>query len=448
MAYATQPSAAQDLAVYIVFGIPREKVNDRIKKLLRLREKFDKMVLVTPGNHNRQDAEGLEIRPIPNPVGVLQKLGLHKLSKTLNRCLFFPSPRILFVLTARRKLRQHIANDIAEGKQVCLLTCAPPHDIGLIGLRLKHQFPQLHWIIDWQDLWSYDENYYCSTPKLYRKRLKKWEQRMLQTADMNLTTNAYAKKVLENHYNVPATRTCFIHHHFDRDDAASGIDESPTQSITKHGDTIKLGFLGTLFKPPRVPGGELADALAQVRATGVNVELHVHGLLPQDYAASKDRLHDAGVIMHGPSNHEEAVKQLAHYDFLLLLLADLPNCKVVMSIKLPHYLMMDKPILAIVPERSAIADIIRETGAGVVIPTQSDWSEGLEKIFLTNSKNDSALKRNEAVISQFEWESVALQWLEVLTVSHQGLKNEMSTAHNAKPDKTKSQFVVHNRDLQ
>lgn len=110
--------------------------------------------------------------------------------------------------------------------------------------------------------------------------------------------------------------------------------------------------------------------------------------------------------------------------------------------------MMGTPILAIVPERSAIADIIEETGAGVVIPTQSDWSKGLEKIFLTNSKNDNALKRNEDVISQFEWESVALQWLEVLTASNHGLKNEMSAAHNAKPNKTENQFVVHNRDSQ
>ncbi len=413
MTDTTQPPAAQNPAVYIVFGIPREKVNDRIKKLLRLREQFDKMVLVTPGKRDRQDAEGLEIRPIPNPVSVLQKLGLHKLSKTLNRYLFFPSPRILFVLTARRKLRQQIADDIAKGKQVCLLTCAPPHDIGLIGLQLKQEFPQLHWIIDWQDLWSYDENYYYSTPKLYRKRLKKWEQRMLQTADMNLTTNAYAKKVLEDHYKVPTTRTSFIHHHFDHDDAASAINESSVQPTSKHGNIIKIGFLGTLFKPPRVPGGELADALAQVRASGVNVELHVHGLLPQDYAASKNRLHDAGVIMHGPSIHEEAVEQLEHYDFLLLLLADLPNCKVVMSIKLPHYLMMGKPILAIVPEHSAIADIVTETGAGVVIPTQSDWSEALKHIL----QSGLIPHRNDAAIQQFDWDNVSLEWQKLLTAA-------------------------------
>ena len=413
MADVAQSLTANNLAVYIVFGVPREKVNDRTKKLLRLREKFDKMILVTPGKQNRKDAEGLEVKPIPNPTGVFKKLGLQKLSQFLNRYLFYPSTRILFVLRARRQLLKHIADDFAQGKQICLLTCAPPHDIGLIGLYLKQKFPQLYWIIDWQDLWSYDENYYLSTPKLYRKRLKKCEQRMLQTADMNLTTNTYAKTVLEDHYGVPTNRTSFIHHHFDQEDAVGAFNEAPEATIAKQSDIIKLGFLGTLFKPPRVPGGNFADSLALARAAGLNMELHVHGLLPQDYEQSMEGLRDAGVFMHGPSSHEEAVKRLADYDFLLLLLADLPNCKVVMSIKLPHYLMMNKPIIAIVPERSAIADIITETGAGVVIPTQSDWSEALQSILQDGAIPD----RDEAAIQQFHWDNISQKWLALLTAA-------------------------------
>lgn len=407
----TDASATRNLAVYIVFGVRRTAVNDRIKKLLRLRHLFDKMVLVTPGKQNQEDNEGLELKPIPNPTSLLGRLGWHRLRQTLDRYLLFPSPHILFVLPARRKLRRIIAEDLARGKQVCLLTCAPPHGIGLIGLYIKRKFPQVHWIIDWQDLWSYDENYYYRTPKLYRTRLKKWEQRMLRTADMNVTTNANAQAVLENHYAVPASRARFIHHHFDREDAGGELGKTPATANNKA--VIKLGFLGTLFKPPRVPGGDLVETLAQVRSSGLNVELHVHGLLPLDYEQSKARLQRAGVIMHGPTSHEEAVKQLEQYDFLLLLLADFPNCKVVMSIKLPHYLMMAKPILAIVPEQSAIADIVSATGAGVVIPTHSDWYKELKKI-LQNGKQGSAVpRRNESVIQQFDWENVSAHWLEL-----------------------------------
>ncbi|MGI9294860.1 MAG: glycosyltransferase [Pseudomonadales bacterium] len=417
MAANPDDSASQNLAVYIVFGVARTVVNDRIKKLLRLRRLFDKMVLVTPGKQNSDDSEGVEVKPLPNPTGIFQRLGLTRLRKTLDQYLFFPSPHILFVLTARRKLLKFIADDLAQGKHVCLLTGAPPHGVGLIGLYIKHKFPQVHWIIDWQDLWSYDENYYYITPKLYRNRLKKCEQRMLQTADMNVTTNAHAKAVLEEHYGVPPSRTSFIHHHFDREDVAGEHNDTPTQTIARHGDAIKLGFLGTLFKPPRVPGGDLVAALAQLRASGRNVELHVHGLLPRDYEQSKEHLREAGIIMHGPSSHEEAVKQLAQYDFLLLLLADLPNCKVVMSIKLPHYLMMGKPILAIVPERSAIADIITDTGAGVVIPTHSDWSAELRKILGKGLQDDGIPQRNEAMVNQFEWEKVSTQWCDLLAAA-------------------------------
>lgn len=448
MADSANNSNTQNLAVYIVFGVARESVNDRIKKLLRLRDSFDKMVLVTPGKYNKEDNESLEVKPYNNPTGVLRRLGLHDLRKTVDRYLFFPSPHILFVLPARRKLAKIIAEDLHKGRQVCLLTCAPPHGIGLIGLYIKRKFPQVHWIIDWQDLWSYDENYYYRTPKSYRNRLKNLEKQMLQTANMNVTTNAYAKAVLENHYAVPPHRTSYIHHHFDRADAGGEHNNPPSQANEKHSDVIKLGFLGTLFKPPRVPGGDLAEALEQVRAAGLNVELHVHGLLPLDYEQSKARLRQAGVVMHGPSSHEEAVKRLAKYDFLLLLLADLPNCKVVMSIKLPHYLMMGKPILAIVPERSAIAAIVRDTGAGFVIPTSSDWSIQLKDILQTGAQAGEVPRRNETMINEFEWENAAIKWLGLLEAALHVSGNEKGTTHALRPIETGNQLLKRNRGEQ
>ncbi|MGI9284525.1 MAG: hypothetical protein ACR2P1_04000, partial [Pseudomonadales bacterium] len=68
----SEDSTTRNLAVYIVFGVARTIVNDRTKKLLRLRHLFDKMVLITPGKQNKEDNEGLEVKPLPNPTGVFR----------------------------------------------------------------------------------------------------------------------------------------------------------------------------------------------------------------------------------------------------------------------------------------------------------------------------------------------------------------------------------------
>jgi len=55
----------------------------------------------------------------------------------------------------------------------------------------------------------------------------------------------------------------------------------------------------------------------------------------------------------------------------MLALSDSPNCNVILHSKLPHYLSLERPILALVPENSAVAEIVTETGTGYVIPAQA-----------------------------------------------------------------------------
>jgi glycosyltransferase involved in cell wall biosynthesis len=405
-------SSLNDLAVYVVSNWPGGG-NDRVRKLLQLRPLFSKLVSVTPGGRLDND-EVLQSRLLPNPTGMLRFLGLHKLKRTLDRLLFFPSTDVLFVWAVRRKLANAIARDLERGRKVSLLVTLPPHALVRIGLYIKKRFPEVYLIVDWQDLWSYDENYFLQAPKPYRNRLRRLERTILDTADMNVTTNAYAKDVLQKQYHVPANRLRHIHHHFHAGDlhGTRRVDEG---ADAKSDGVIRIGFLGTLFKPPRVPGQELVDTIAQIRQSGVNVELHVHGLLPKEMADETERLRQEGVVMHGRSRHEEALQMLTRYDFVLLLLADFPNCRAVMSIKLPHYLLVGKPILAIVPTHSAIAEIVNDTGAGFVIGVAGDWRQELTRILRTSTKAPLHLARNQAAIEQFSWEQISKHWVEVIT---------------------------------
>lgn len=396
--------------IYVVVG-RREPVNDRVQKLLELRDRYQRLTLLAIGDASR-DRDRLLIKPLPNPTNALGWLRLVKLKKLLDRHLYFPSPVVLYVARCLPVLRKQITADLNHGCEVCLITCLPPHDVVRVGLTLKRQFPNLRWLIDWQDLWSFDENYLRRVPNWRRNKLLGMERAAFESADVNVLTNDYARDVLIQHYRVSSQKAVAIPHHFSRDDLIEPVTAAPYRGEGA-GTAISIGFMGTLFKPPRVPGMEITAAIRRLRREGVDAKLHVYGNIHPSIQQSVTQLYADGTHMHGSLKHQEALRRVAQHDFMLLVLANLPNSRAVMSIKLPHYLLTGKPIIAIVPEPSAIASVIHETGAGVVIPSDSEWYERLREL-LIDTRWPAEITRNEARIADFAWESVAQDWMNVI----------------------------------
>ena len=410
-----EASKNNDKVVYVVAGQKKESINQRVARILTLGKSFDKMMLVSPGN-GCFDNRNIEVKPLPNPTGILRLMKFNKLKKALDRYLYFPSPTILYVKVAQKILKKAISDDLKKGKRVCVLTELPPHDSAIVGLFLKRRFPSIYWLIDWRDLWSYDGNYFERIPGLYKNRLLKLEKEILRSCDINVTTNLKAKEVLEKEYSVPSHRVVSINQHFCRDDLGGGFSNQDDDLVKdKEGAPIKIGFLGTLFKPPRVPGLRVLEAIDYVIDSGINVEFHLYGGATEDDKKSIKSLRNDTVYLHGRVSHIESLRRISRCRFLLLVLADLPTCKAVMSIKLPQYLLLGLPILAIVPEASAIADIIRETGSGYVIPARYDWGDAMRKVLQDYLNGKNLPERNNKAIEAYSWENISKQWMEVIS---------------------------------
>lgn len=390
-------------------------INDRVKKVVALRDFFDKLVLVKAGRDNTKD-HIIEVTPLINPIGLFYRLGLHGINRFLNKYVFFPSAKVFYAKAVARVLSKLIKQDLNQDRSVCVLTCLPAHDLVLTGLVLKKRYPQIQWIVDWQDLWSYDENYLSRIPTYYRQRMFKLEHDALHTSDLNLTTNQYAKKVLEERYQVDTERVVSIHHHFSRNDFQGRLSRQCSKKIPDGQNKLKLGFLGVLFKPPRVPGKKVLEAVEYVRKGGTDLELHLFGDARENIEKNADGMLPEGVIAHGRFPHHESLAKVSECDFLLLVLSDLPNSKAVMSIKLPHYLLIGKPIIAIVPDKSAVADIIRETNSGYIIPASSEhWGNELDNTLTAFVTGQPQLHRNIDAINSFSWENLSREWLKALS---------------------------------
>jgi glycosyltransferase involved in cell wall biosynthesis len=401
----------KDRIVYIL-NIDQNKIKLREKMILTLRESFAKMILVTQKGNVVND-DHIVVGAYPNPLGLLRILGFNRLKEKLERYLYFPSRLIFFITPAIRKLKKSVHKDIEEGEKVTLITPLPPHSLSMVGLALKKEIPEINWVVDWQDLWSYDEYYFNKVPKFYKKKVLKIEKEIMMNCNINVTTNPQAKDVLESQYHVSPDRVVSICHSFYRPDISS-IEQFASHSDYKGSGEIKIGFLGNLFKLPKVPGFRVVESIHNVNKSGMKVRLHIFGDISAIAKKVADQSKDGRIVLHPPTSHEESLKRISDCDFLLLTLSDLPNCHVIMHGKLSHYLLLNRPIIAMVPGKSAVADIIRETGSGYVIGTDSDWGHELERVLRNHAEGQNLPIRNEYEIEKYSWSKISEKWFNII----------------------------------
>jgi len=397
-----------DLTLYII-SYHQEYIGHRIELFLKLKKYFRKMILVCRyGSANNE--ENIIIKGYPNPFGLLRIIGLNKLKIKLEKYFYFPTHKILYVWDVKRKLKKRIKNELKRGEKIAIFISVPPHDNSIIGLALKKIFPQIILVIDWRDLWSYDEFYLQKTSALYKNKLLKIEKEVLNNCDLNITTNYKAKEVLNKNYNISSEKIRTINHPFYEKDI---LIHDEKYSAKKNNEKIKIGFLGYLFKPPKVPGEKIVAAFRELRKKGLNVELNIYGDRTLAAKKSVKNENEPAVVLHKRTSHKKSLMEIAKCDFLLLALSDLPNCKIIMHSKFPHYLLLKKPIIAIVPQNSYIAELVKKTGTGYIVSIGENIVLQLLRIFQHHEKNKNRPTRNENEINKFSWDNISKQWLQI-----------------------------------
>lgn len=397
--------------IYVVAGRPADKINDRIAKLGELRDAGTHVQILHLGEGESADGLFVGVPPIRNPLGLLGHLGAKKLQAAAERLVYFPSRKVLFAKAVTRKLRLELRRRGVAANPV-LLTALPPHALCKVGIALKKEFPRLRWVIDWQDLWSCDENYFGRLHPIHRKAALRLERAALQEADLNITTNELAARYLTERLGVPQTKVAYIPHGYGEDDlSAIGV---PPPTSREQNDSIKIGFLGSLFKPPRVPGERIAAVMRKLRDDGIPVRLCLFG---GDSKAAKQaacRFGDDCIELHGRKPHLDSLESLATCDLLLVYLEDLPNSRLVMSIKLPFYLISGRPIIAVVPVDSANANLVRSSQAGVIVPVEGDWERGLERVLRDWSSGRELSATRQEIVARLHWRNLSRKWQQCL----------------------------------
>lgn len=228
-----------------------------------------------------------------------------------------------------------------------LLTTSPPISVNLLGAAVKAR-ARIPWVADLRDS--------PLTPDRRRHvRGERWIARLVaRRADAIVTaTNGIAE---EMRAFGPSARVTTIENAADFDDFA-GLEY-------RRGDTFRVTHTGSFVG--RRDAGPFLDALA--RAEGV-VARFVGDFPPADPARLNELGLDGRVERVPYLSRAETLAEQRSSDALLLLLPDTGRAgRGILTTKLFEYLAAGRPILAVVQPDSEAAALVREAGAGVVVP--------------------------------------------------------------------------------
>lgn len=258
--------------------------------------------------------------------------------------LALPDPLALWALRSFRACRRLIDE---EGIDVIHSTYSPASN-HLLAWLLKGA-TGLPWVADFRDLWTDDYAYlYGRRPRRHLDRLL--ETRFLRAADAVVAVTDGQRAVLAGRVPEHAERFVTISNGYDPADFAE-IDRTATRRQL-HGpeDQFVLTFTGWFLSDRVSPA--LIDGITRMavwsRSQPGRFVLRIVG---QVGANLRGQLEDAGVMVEttGYLRHDEAIRQQAAADALLLLIPQGPNGATLITGKIFEYLASGTPILLVTP---------------------------------------------------------------------------------------------------
>ena len=326
-----------------------------------------------------------------------------KIALWIRSNFFIPDARRFWVKPSVNFLKDYLRKDPVKA----IITTGPPHSLHLIGLKLKKTL-SVPWIADFRDPWTkiyYFPELPLSFPaKALHNRL---EKKVLKKSDRVFTVGKTIAKELEEISN---RNVNVIHNGYDPEEIPEIKPPNNKKFKIVHTGNISRNknqhFLWKTIRELLNQIPELKNDLEIVQAGTIdhNASQYFRELDLDQYITKCDYL---------PNKQALELQQTA--SVLLLMISNTSHSKGILTGKLFEYLAAQKPILAIAPLESDLADVIHECNAGTVIDFNNNEKtaevlinqyEKFKNQSLTsttqNFKKFSRLELTKKVINQIE----------------------------------------------
>ena len=293
-----------------------------------------------------------------NPINGQKKSLKSRISLFIRANLFIPDPRVSWVGPSVRFLKKYLREHPVDA----IVTTGPPQSMHLIGMKLS-KATGLPWLADFRDPWTriYWFKHLGLSPRAEKKH-HKLEKAVFDSATRMISVSPFVRREMQE---MTSTKVELITNGFDEDDYARSVEKDGFFNVTHTGLLTADGNPEALWaalgdKCKADP--EFAKAL-RIRLAGKTDGAVLESIKACGLAAN---LHDAGY-----QPHDVAVQEQLGASVLILPIRREPESRSILPGKLFEYLAARKPVLGIDDPTGATAEVLRETGAGVV----ADWDD-------------------------------------------------------------------------
>lgn len=264
--------------------------------------------------------------------------------------VFIPDARFLWVQPSVAFLKKYIEDNQID----TIITSGPPHSLHLIGLQLKEEMA-VNWLADFRDPWTTIGYHKALKLSAYASNKHKMlESKVLNAADTIIVTSKTTKKEFEALTQQPIE---VITNGYD-------IENVAKQTLDT---TFSLAHIGSLLseRNPTILWESLSELLHEIPDFKSHFELKLMGALSQEVLQSiADYQLGAYTTNLGYVSHQVALEQQRKSQILLLIEIDSKDTQSIIPGKLFEYMVSERPILALGPEGSDFAEIVKETNTG------------------------------------------------------------------------------------
>ncbi len=264
--------------------------------------------------------------------------------------LFVPDARLFWI----RPSVQFLSKYIQEHQIETVITTGPPHSLHLIGMELKNRH-KINWITDFRDPWT-TIGYHDKLQLSYwaAKKHKQLEKQVLNSCDQIIVTSPTTKTEFEALTSKPISVI------------TNGYD---VESISKKplDEKFTLAHIGSFLseRNPRILWKALAELVKENKDFSEKLELKLIGAVSDSVLETIKEFKLEHFVNHlGYVSHEVALQEQRCSQVLLLIEIDSEQTNCIIPGKLFEYLVSERPILAIGPEKADFASIIKETNTG------------------------------------------------------------------------------------
>ena len=293
-----------------------------------------------------------------------------KLSIWIRGNFLIPDPRRFWIKPSIRFLTNYLQNNEIDA----IITTGPPHSMHMIGLGLKKNFPNLKWVADFRDPWTNIDFYKdLNLSWISDKMHHRLEKEIIQQADSIVVVSNGMKQ----EYELLNPKQIQV--------ISNGYDESDVQqaAVPDLDKKFTISHIGTLnvARNPKTVWAVLSEICNENPEFKSDLLIQLVGKVDFSVLEDINFLNLSNNLLKiDYLSHSEAIAKQQSSQVLMLLINNSGNAKGILTGKFYEYLAAKRPILAIGPIVGDAADVLKETGAGIMVDFQDD--EGTKKALL------------------------------------------------------------------